>query len=279
MFEQETENIIDAIRQRILPRGSDQSAIVVKDILAADIPLSMKIFFRADVEMMLEEELLRHRKTSSFNFDHPEIQSLQNQINSVVVLRYSYSGEEFTRRLNDTVHLLINYLIRPQWALTHVLFEKEPSISTAALTRMLRYFGPYPYLRDLIVRYVGEKKTAAFTQKEFATLLWKLDGEYIRRKTGEELATMISPMYEFFDFPRNTGAKGLPIKALQKFFDDKRLIAVLHRLEGELAQGAMELTHRQLADLLEDVRRTVGSFEVEKSQTEEITPPVSNPTP
>ena len=128
MFEHETELIIDAVRQRVPRGGSESNSVVLKDILAADIPHPLKTFFRADVEMVLEDELQRHRKGSRFNFHHPEVQSLQKQISSILVLHYGYPLNEFNKRLEDTVHLMINYLIRPQWSLNNVLFEKEKTI-------------------------------------------------------------------------------------------------------------------------------------------------------
>ena len=92
MFEQETESIIAAIRQRTI--GS-AGTFAVKDILASDIPHPVKTFFRADVEAMLMKELLTYHKTSRFPFDHVEVQSLQQQINSLLVLNYAFQREDF----------------------------------------------------------------------------------------------------------------------------------------------------------------------------------------
>ena len=261
MFEQETELIITTVQQRTI---ANQPAIAIKDILAADIPYPLKTFFRADVESMLHDELQRYRKTSRFNFDHPEIHSLQNQMNSVLVLHFSFERTEFLRRLSDTVHLIINYLVRPQWTLTNVIFEKDASVSSNTLLRMLRHFGPYEYMKDIIARYVQDKTIPSFTREEFSSFLWKVEGEYVRRKAGDELARILSPLYEFLDYPKNTGNKPLPIKALVRYFEDKGITAVLHRLEGESIQGKHDLGCHELGHLLEDVRRTSGAFEVEK---------------
>jgi hypothetical protein len=259
VFEQETESIITAVRHRTIAASQ---TIAIKDILAADIPYPIKAFFRADVESLLLEELRTYRKKSRFAYDHPEVQALQQQINSVLVLQFSFPRLEYLQRLNDAVHMIINYLVRPQWTLASALFDKQPSITAASIVQLLRYFGPYEYLKDIVVRYVHEKNIALFTDAEFATFLWRVDGEYIKRKTGDELARIMTPLFEFFDFPRRTGALALPIKALQKHFEDKGLITAAARLEGELEQGRTELTRQQLGEILEDVRRSVGAFVV-----------------
>ncbi|MBI1803675.1 MAG: hypothetical protein HY033_12400 [Ignavibacteriae bacterium] len=261
MFEQETEHILEIARQRTI---GNAEAITVKDILAADVPSPVKTFFRADIEALLLDEFQQHRKKSRFNFRHPEVQSLQNQINSILVLNFTFERVEFLNRLNDTVHLVINYLVRPQWTLTSVLFEHEPSTSPLSLLRLLRYFGPYEYVKDLLVRYVQEKTAAEFTKEEFAFLLWRLDAEYLRRKSGDELARILFPLYEFFDYPKRSGNKSLPIKALVRYFEDKGLASVLSMLEGATVQGKEEISHRELGELLENVRRTNGAFEAVK---------------
>ncbi len=267
MFDQETELIVKTVLLRTI---SNQQMIAVKDILAADIPYPLKTFIRADVELMLLDEWHHYQKVSRFAFSHPEVQSLQRQMNSVLVLHYSFERADFLQRLDDTVHLIINYLIRPQWTLANVLFEKEETIAAKALMRMLRYFGPYEYLKDIIVRYIQEKHATSFRREEFTKFLWKIDGEYIRRKTGDEVSRIMSPIFEFLDFPKNTGVKCLPVKGLMKFFEDKGMISVLNRLEGELVQGKNELNRRETGELLDDIRRTSGAFEIE--QPEEPTP-------
>ncbi|MDI6765793.1 MAG: hypothetical protein QME52_03100 [Bacteroidota bacterium] len=267
MFEQETTDIIKAILSRI-PQTSGGS-IGIKDILAADIPHPIKTFFRSDVEAMLLSELQHHHKGSRFSFDHPEIQSLQQQINSILVLHYKLKWKEYNQRVDDAVHMIINYLIRPQWALTNAIFEKEQSISSHSLISLLRYFGPYEYLREIITHYLSEKKIASIKKDEFKSLVWKVDGEFIRRKSGDELAKMMSPIFDFFDYPNKTSNNSIMIKALIKFFEDKGLTMVLPRFEGEIVQGKTEMNRHELSELLEDVRRTLGAFQVEKIEFEQ----------
>lgn len=267
MFERETTNIIKTILERI-PQTSAES-VSIKDILAADIPHPIKTFFRSDVEALLLSELQHHRKESRFFFNHPEVISLQRQINSTLVLHYTFKWKEYEKRVDDAVHMIINYLIRPQWTLTSVIFEKEETISSHSLTNLLRYFGPYEYLRDIIVHYLSEKKIASIRKDEFKSLVWKVDGEFIRRKSGDELARMMSPIFDFFDYPNKTSNNPIMIKALIKFFEDKGLTMVLPRFEGEIAQGKTEMKRRELSELLEDVRRTLGAFHVEKIEFEQ----------
>jgi hypothetical protein len=200
---------------------------------------------------------------SRFNFSHPEVQSLQHQINSFLVLHYAFQKNEFYQRLDDAVHLMINYLIRPQWTLANVIFEQGDTISTAKLMRLLKYFGPYEHIRSLILRYIEDRRISTFTKPDFSNLLWKVDGQFIRRKTGDQIAKILTPLFEFMEFPLNTGSNKLPAKGLAKHFADKGLASAVGRLEDEVKLGTQEISRFKLGEILESVRRTSGAFEVE----------------
>jgi hypothetical protein len=262
VLERETEHIVGVIGQKTIGQAP---SIALREILAADVLPAVKTFFRTDVEALLLEEHRSALKQSRFRYDHPDVRTAQTQYHSALVMHYSFSRKEFLARLSDAVHLLANYLVRPQWTLTGVVFEKEPAISVEALHRLLQYFAPYPYIRDVLFRYAGDRKIAAFTKEEFSALLWKIDAAFVRRKTGQEICDALLPLYEFFDYPGNSGKNAIPVKALIRFFEDKGLTDVQTRLEGELAQGLTELPSLSLAAILEDIRQASGQFVVERS--------------
>ncbi|HLF13299.1 MAG TPA: hypothetical protein VI932_00230, partial [Bacteroidota bacterium] len=244
MLERETEHIVGAIGQKTIGHAP---SITLREILAADVPSAVKTFFRADVEAMLLEEHRAAVKQSRFNYDHPDVKNAQTQLHSSMVMHFVFPRKDYLARLADAVHLLANYLVRPQWTLTGVVFEKAPAISIESLRRLMLYFAPYEYIRDVLFRYAEDRKIAAFAKDEFSALLWKIDGAFVRRKTGQELCDALLPMYEFFDYPRNSGKLAMPVKALIKYFEDKGLTDAQTRLEGELAQGLSGLPLQSLA--------------------------------
>jgi hypothetical protein len=262
VFEQETENIIKLIGQ-YFPTESYNS-VGVKQILAADIPNPVKVFLRADVQDRLNKELSQLHSGSRFNFNNPEVQNYQQQINSILVLNYSFEQLEFKKRIDDIVHIIINYLIRPQWTLYSFIFEKEKTIRSKMLVDFLSYFGPYEYLRTITTHYFSDKQVESITDEEFKTILWKIDGEYLKRKSGEELANMMMSIFDFFDFQNSSGSYSLPVKAIIKYFEDKGLATAIPRFEGEIAQGKTVINRRELRDILKDIHLTIGIFQVEK---------------
>ncbi len=253
MFERETEKIAAVASERTI--GS-RSAVAIKDILAAEIPHPLKTFFRTDVESMLLSEISSGRKGSTFEYGHPEVEKLQGQINSILIPRYTFQREDFLKRLGDAIHLMVNYLIRPQWTLVSVIFERDDVISAPTLLSMLKYFGPYEYIRDISKEYVQEKSAENFSRAEFTKLVRDIDRANVRRKSGSELARVLSPVYDFFEFPEKSPEFAIPSKALSLFFNDKGLGDVADNFQSDRA-----FTRRDLSDILEDIRRKHGAFE------------------
>ncbi len=284
VLESETEHIIGVIARNTIGQAG---SISLREILAADGIPAVKTFFRTDVEGMLLEEHRAALKQSRFNHDHPDVKNAQVQLHSAMVMHFVFTRKEYIARLTDAVQVLANYLVRPQWTLTGVVFEKEPAVSIESLRRLLQHFSPYEYFKDVIFRYAGDKKITAFTKEEFSTLLWKIDGAFVRRKTGQEIADALIPLFEFFDYPKNAGKNPMPARALIKYFEDKGLTDAQTRLEGELAQGLTEITAAALAAILEDVRRASGEFTVERIEAKTAgtsagaleAPPPDAPTP
>ena len=267
MFERETEVIIKTVVEKLSQNKGNN--ISLKDILAADIPSVLKSFLHRDTENKLQEELQNFYRNSIFDFTNPEVKYLQDQMNLLLIHNFKFDLNKLSSRIDDTVHLLINYLIRPQWTLTNILFVHADNVSVEKIKLVLRLFEPYQYMREILENYLFNKNITSLTRDEFKTIIWKIDGEYLRRRTGKEVANLLLPVYTFFDYPKNTGDNDLPIKAFIKFFDDKGLITVNPRLEGEIAQGKDTIRHGELIAILEDIYNTLGSFTVENPGPEE----------
>ncbi len=280
MLEKETEQIISTILLRTL---EGRTSIALKDILAADIPSPVKTFFRTDVETLLMDEQRKYFKSTSFPYDHPEVQSVLKQMNNFLVLEHRFDQDTLRQRITDGVHLLMNYLIRPQWTLVESLFERDHTIPAASLRRLLAYFEPYEYLRSLLHLYLKEKNIESIDRKQFAEILWKVDGEYLRRRTGEQVVALMVPMFEMLSFSRGETGGACPMRAIIRFFEDKGLTSVLPMLEGTYAQGKETMSERELIDLLEDIRNGSGAFVVEPHEAatpdQATAPPPAVPEP
>lgn len=269
MLEKETPQLLAVLQRRTI---GNSEHISVRDILAAEIPRPVKVFFRADIERILNDEQERARAGSRFNYAHPEVRSLQRQMNSVLVFNYSLSREQFLQKLDEGVHLLLNYSLRPQWTLSSFLFNTTASQSRAAIRIMLSHFWDYPYLREILLRYIIEKDIDVLTKEEFESILWRVDSGYVRRKSPRELAVLTQPIFSFIHFPHADSGRAIPTKALIKFFEDKRMRSVFDMLNHHMVElSATELTIEQLERLLTELVHTDPmAFEADRSFTKKL---------
>lgn len=272
MFESEIDRIMALVIKRTI--GSSDN-ISVKEILGSDIPLPLRTLIRVDVEQKLYDELRSKFVNSRFDFSHPEVVSLQNQMNSFLILNYVFHRGEYLEFVNDSVHLMLNFLIRPQWTLISFIFENTTQVSKEEIMRALRHFGAYDYLKEIIIRILNEKNIKLMTDVDFKNLVWKCDGEFIRRKDGYQLAQITSAINDFINYGKRDAKKSIPTKGLIKFFEDKGLKMVIERLAIELQRNVNEISYEDLSAILEDLRRSVGPFEpemlsLEKPQLENI---------
>lgn len=239
--------------------------ITLKEVLAAEIPLPLRNLIRVDVEQKLQEELRNNFINSRFDFSHPEVVSLQNRMNSILVLNYSFNRHEYLELVHDAIHLLLNYLMRPQWTLRSFIFDNTTQVSSEVIMKALRNFSVYEYLKDLIVRIIQEKNIKLMTMNEFQSLIWKCDREFIRRKDGYQLAQITLAIYDFINYGNRETKSTIPTKGLIKYFDDKGMRKVVDRLQIELHRNVNEISFDELCLLLEDLRKTYDGFEFESS--------------
>lgn len=266
MFEKEIDRLYSLIIDRTIGKAEK---ISIKEILAAEIPKPIQVLIRVDTENKLDDEIKTKFINSRFNFSHPEVISLQNQINSILVLNYLFIRNEYLETIQDAIHLIFNYLVRPHWTLINYIYDNTNQVSSEQILKTLRMFSPYDYLKTLLSKIIKERNIKYLTIDEFSTLIWKCDREYIRRKDGYQLANLITPLYEYVNYGMRNINTPINIKGLIKFFEDKNLLSISKRLNIELQRDVNELSLDDLTIILEDLRQNSETFEAEPLQKEE----------
>ena len=142
MFEKETEQLIATVRQATI---GEARALGLREIFESNIPSNIKVFFRAEVEWMLETELPPEPQSSKFNYTLPEIAMLREQTNALLIHNFVFSKADFEATLDKCVHFMLNFLCRPQWTLNSFLFEDSARASKRHILLKLRYCRDYAY--------------------------------------------------------------------------------------------------------------------------------------
>ncbi len=256
MFEKETEQLITTVRQATI---GDAKALGLREIFESTIPSNIKVFFRAEVEWMLDAEQRPEPQPSKFNYNLPEIAMLREQTNALLIHNFIFSKADFEATLDKCVHFMLNYLCRPQWTLNSFLFEESARASTKQIQLKLRYCRDYAYLPDILRRYMQQRGVGEITLEEGRNLVTRIDAEVVKNHSSIELAKMIQPLYDFVAYARSHNmsatAKTVPTRALMYFFEDKKMSAMYERLVREReVSNVKEISYGQLVNLLERVQ-------------------------
>jgi len=257
IFEAEIESIIQSVRLKTI--GEDDG-IILKKILTAGIHPAVKAYFKAEVEKTLSWEREKEYRSKKFSYSLPEVRSLEEQIDLLLIQNYHFSLQEFESLLDESVHFQFNYLCRPQWTLLNFIVGEHRRVASAVVEKRLRYCVDYTYFPELITRYIADHGLAEVTYEEFKSLIEKIDHEVVSRHSSLELAHMTRALFDFVEsgkmvpqveFEQQT----LPINAAIVFFEDKKNTEIYTRLEFERDHHRVaQINADRLADIIEIVR-------------------------
>ncbi|MBM4166043.1 MAG: hypothetical protein FJ218_03880 [Ignavibacteria bacterium] len=272
MFDQELERLTVIIHARTI--GS-RGKITLREILVADIPSSIQYYFRLGVEEKFAREWKQTVSQSKFSYAPATMRTIKNELQSVLVLNYSFPRKEFLHSLDDGIHLMLNYLVRPQWTLRSFVFNNSEKISSTTMLEMLKGFSEYDYIVRIVERVVEETKMAQFTKTELELLLHNLDKEYFQRRTPREIVTIMKPIFRYFNCGSSVGVETIPVQAAQKFFEDKKMNSVAEQVQKNMdANNWDPVTEKDVQNILEHIFSTKGSLFAQNSPvaSDAITP-------
>ena len=257
IFETEIEQIKHVVRARTI---GEAESITLREILASRIHPAIKAYFKAEVYRNLQEERQLETRSKKFPYSIPEVVSLQQQEDLLLMVHYQFNQHEFDTLLDQAVHFTFNFLCRPQFTLVEFLFENQRRMSVTSIERKLTYCADYEYYSVLLRRYFAERGLTEISFEEFKMLLRKIDAEVVSRHSSRELADMTKAIIGFVEAVQD-GARAaewprtLPINAAIVFFEDKELEEVKLRLEYERDHNKLtNIDVSKLAEIIDDVR-------------------------
>lgn len=275
MFEQELEILQHIIRKNSI--GNAQS-ISLKSILESNIPNNVKSFFKCEIEWELYKERRRDTAPSRFNYCQSDVRILQEQIDLLLMYNYSFGQEEFLKTSDRAVHFLFNYLCRPVWTLENFLFDEKVELTLEELGIKFRYCSDYRYYWTIIEKYLHSKNKKAIAKVELVEILRKIDREIIRDNTAVEIAAMTEPFFRFMNYIQESSGetqnRGIPVKALSYFFDDKQLPALSEHMKSLRERGIQTMQYDDLIATLQNTFLKKGSYlEIESVPIEQTSTP------
>jgi hypothetical protein len=252
MFEEEMAAITQSLIAATILEGE---TISLAELQHSQVPPTIKTYFKSEVQRWLKEERAADSSSKRFNYNISEIQSLQQQVDMLLVNRFVFDREDFLTTLDKSIHFYFNYLLRPEWTLVNFLFDRKSTESVQEILFKLSYCSEYRYYNEILEHYFSEKGLVSIRVDEFRLLLQKIDDRVIQTHNSIELARLTTPIFDFINFGKTQHKDEVTIDALIVFFEDKRLDTLRARLEKEKVTHALQtISVWQLATIMEKIR-------------------------
>ncbi|MEO8167242.1 MAG: hypothetical protein ABI623_03285, partial [bacterium] len=186
----------------------------------------------------------------------------------------------------DAVHFLENYLCRPQWTLTQMLFANEAAVSPETMAKTFARTTDYSYYGALAQRYAQRNGWTTITRDQFEHLIARIDEEIVKQHSPKQIALLAQPIFDYLLFGNVSLTRPVPLAAILLFYEDKKLTAVKDYIErichvrsrtqismGELIEIIQDLHHVE-STVKDDVRKSESAIfaprETEQPPTQEV---------
>jgi len=251
MLEQETENIIAALRDSTIgPREEVQ----LRDVLGAEIPRGVKRYVQAETLRWLRDELEASPKFARIDPRVPGVARLSRAFLLSLSEGYSYRREEYLGLLENAVHFLENYLCRPQWTIENFVFQEGRAVPVQTVLAKLEYTVEYSYFRTLIEKIAHQRGWNDIGLEEFRTLLVAIDDQVVKQHNPRELALLAKPIFDFILMRDTPPDAAIPLKPVLVFFEDKKMKILHDYIESICSiRERSDITLDELTTLVEDL--------------------------
>jgi hypothetical protein len=240
MFERKIEEITSLFSRITI---GEQDSITARQIYAAAIPQSLKLFFDRDVEVWVSEEKQRLLNSSHFHYSDDEIIGKFDSIVALLPQYARFTALEYQHTLDRNVSLLFNYVCRPQWSLLRYFFSDRQHVPTAEIVQGLKHFWHYEYYRLVLTEYFSKKDIPVIDARKFEDLVKNIDNEITRSFDSKKLASLTEPIFELFNVDNESETPLVPTDALSIFFDDKGLSSIVESIDREKSRREFVSMH------------------------------------
>lgn len=247
------ENEIKFISDFTLNKAKDLGAFfTIEKFLAADIHPSIKKYVEGEIDYLIQQDRKKLIDHSLFDYSGAKIANYFNLIADEIKKTKKVSYEDVKKIILQAVSFNANYVVRPKWALSKLIFGNNRSVDFSEVQLMLNYTYYYEYLNSVFLAYMTKKKIMSITVTEFELIMNKIDRELFvlhQSKLVDNSLYAIADFYNIGGLNRST----LAIEAIEGFLKEKNLTELLFKLK----RGFPNQTRKKVE--IEDIRKVLYS--------------------
>ena len=250
MFEKEIKFISDFNLNKIKSLGS---FITFDKILNSGIHPAVLKYISAELDYLINEDRKKLLQQSVFDYSGPEVAKYFSLIAQEVKKNKKISYEDIKKLVIQAVSFNINYLIRPNWALTKIVFNEDSSKSTDEINLILNYVYYYDYIKNIFNSYLQKRKIVVLSLTEFELILNKIDKELFNSQAQKLIENALVSIAEFSNLGSGHKTRISP-NTLEYYLKEKNQLDYLFKLRRKFPADV-----KQRIDIA-DISKALFSF-------------------
>ncbi|MBE0538186.1 MAG: hypothetical protein IH620_00625 [Ignavibacterium sp.] len=227
MFENEIKFISDFILNKVKDMGS---FITVEKFLSIDVHPAIKKYVEGEIDYLISEDRKKLIENSLFDYSGTEISNHFALIGNEIKKTQKISFEDIKNIVLQAVSFNANYVVRPKWALSKLIFGNNKSVSVNELKQMLNYTYYYEYLNSVFLAYVSKKKILNISSTEFELIMNKIDRELFMLHQSKLVDNALFAIADYFSIG-GLNKSSISVESVENFLKEKNLTELLFRLK------------------------------------------------
>ncbi len=226
MFEKEIKFISDFCLNKVKGLGS---FFTYEKLAGTDLHPAILRYISAELDYMIyadRKKLLQH---SYFDYSGNEIFQRFHEISNEIKKTKKISIEDVKKLIIQAVSFNANYVVKPKWSLTKLIYHDLKYVSADELEMMLSYIYYYDYIKNVLAAYLSKRKIVQLSATEFDLILNKIDRELFKSNEDQLIYNALKSIGDFFNIGGLDKTKVSPI-AVEILLKEKNLVNHLLKL-------------------------------------------------
>ncbi|NNG28066.1 MAG: hypothetical protein HKM87_11100 [Ignavibacteriaceae bacterium] len=230
MFEKEIKFISDFCLNKVKGLGS----FFTYDKLAeTDLHPAILRYISAELDYMIYADRKKLLQNSYFDYSGKEIFQRFHEISSEIKKTKKISIEDVKKLIVQAVSFNANFVVRPKWSVTKLIYHDLKYVSVDELEMMLNYIYYYSYIKTVLAAYLSKRKIVQLSATEFDLILNKIDRELFKTNADQLIYNALKSIGDFFNIGGLDKTKVSPI-AVEILLKEKNLVNYLLNLRRAL---------------------------------------------
>ncbi|MBK7381505.1 MAG: hypothetical protein IPJ03_21430 [Ignavibacteriales bacterium] len=234
MFNKEIKFISDLSLNNIKNLGT---FFTIEKLLNANLHPAITTYISSEIDYLIFQDRQKLLKDSVFDYSGKEISKCFNSISDEIKFSKRIAFEDVKRLIIQAVSFNANYIVRPRWSLTKLIFEDGSTKSFEEINLILNYVYYSSFLKKIILEYLTRRKLANLSVAEFELIISKIDRELFNTQPEKLVENALYTMADFFNIGALSKTK-VNVGYVELFLKEKNQIEYLLRLNHATAKDA-----------------------------------------